>query len=218
MNGRILPFEPRGHDEALRLLPWLVNDSLEPEERGWVDAHVAGCPQCRDERALLEALFAGCQQEGENDAGVDAGWRRMRDCVQPRAAAPSAWRNWRRRWVQTPRWVGWTLATQAALVLVAGMVVWAGLPRPDASPPVYRTLGTAATGSLMVMVDPQMREAQWRDLLQASGARIVDGPNGAGAYVLAVPPERTARACDALRAARGVLLVERIDGGHGCGP
>jgi hypothetical protein len=69
----------------------------------------------------------------------------------------------------------------------------------------------------MVMVDPQMREAQWRGLLQASGARIVDGPNSAGAYVLAVPPTRTARACDALRAAPGVLLVERIDGGHdGC--
>jgi hypothetical protein len=71
----------------------------------------------------------------------------------------------------------------------------------------------------MVMVDPAMREAQWRGLLQASGARIVDGPNAAGAYVLAVPPARTARACDALRAAPGVLLVERVDGGAGgCAP
>jgi hypothetical protein len=71
----------------------------------------------------------------------------------------------------------------------------------------------------MVMVDPAMREAQWRGLLQASGARIVDGPNAAGAYVLAVPPQRTAHACDALRAAPGVLLVERIDGGAGgCAP
>lgn len=217
MNGRILPFEPRGHDEALRLLPWLVNDSLEPEERAWVDAHVAGCPECRDERALLEALHAGCQQDDASDAGVDAGWRRLRASVQPRAAAPSAWRTWRRRWGQAPRWVGWTLAAQAALVLVAGVVVWSGLPRPAASPALYRTLGTASTGTLMVMVDPRMREAQWRGLLQASGAHIVDGPNGAGAYVLAVPPERTARACGALRAAPGVLLVERIDGGRdGC--
>ena len=63
MNGHILPFEPRGHDEALRLLPWLVNDSLEPEERGWVDAHVAGCPECRNERALLEALHVECMDE-----------------------------------------------------------------------------------------------------------------------------------------------------------
>ena len=53
MNGRILPFEPRGHDEALRLLPWLVNGSLEAEQRAWLDAHVAGCPDCRRERTLL---------------------------------------------------------------------------------------------------------------------------------------------------------------------
>jgi len=219
MNGRILPFEPRGHDEALRLLPWLVNGSLEAEQRAWLDAHVAGCPDCRRERTLLEDLHAACLQEEESEAGVDAGWRRVRACVQPRTAAPSAWQAWRRRWAQAPHWVGWTLATQAALLVVAGALLLVAQPRGIPSPPAYRTLGTASSGSLMVMVDPTMREAQWRGLLQASGARIVDGPNAAGAYVLSVSPERTAGACDALRAAPGVLLVERIDGGRGgCTP
>ena len=217
MNGRILPFEPRGHDEALRLLPWLVNGSLEPEERAWIDAHVAGCPECREERAVLEDLHASCLQDEETEVGVDAGWRRVRACVQPRAPAPSAWQAWRRRWTRAPRWIGPALAAQAALVVVGGALLWAALPRPVAAPPAYRTLGTASAGSLMVMVDPQMREGQWRTLLEASGARLVDGPNDAGAYVLAVPADRTARACDALRSAQGVLLVERVDGGHdGC--
>jgi hypothetical protein len=219
MNGRILPFEPRGHDEALRLLPWLVNGSLEAEARGWVDAHVIGCAECRRERALLEDLHAACLQEEESDAGVDAGWRRVRACVQPRAAAPSPWQAWRRQWAHAPRWVGWTLAAQAALVVAFGGLLAVGVPRVQAPSATYRTLGATSTGNLMVMVDPAMREAQWRGLLQASGARIVDGPNAAGAYVLAVPPQRTAHACDALRAAPGVLLVERIDGGAGgCAP
>lgn len=219
MNGRILPFEPRGHDEALRLLPWLVSGSLEAEERSWVDAHVAGCPECRGERALLEDLHATCLQDEESDAGVDAGWQRVRACVQPRAPAPSAWQAWRRRWAGTPGWVGWTLATQAALFVAAGALLLTALPRPAATPAAYHTLGTSSAGTLMVMVDPGMREAQWRGLLQASGARIVDGPTAAGAYLLAVPPERAARACDALRAAPGVLLVERTDGGKdGCAP
>jgi hypothetical protein len=219
MNGRILPFEPRGHEEALRLLPWLVNGSLEAEERGWVDAHVAGCADCRRERALLEDLHAACLQEEESDAGVDAGWRRVRTGVQPRAAAPSPWQAWRRQWAHTPRWVGWTLAAQAALVVAFGGLLAMGMPRVQAPAATYRTLGATSTGSLMVMVDPAMREGQWRGLLQASGARIIDGPNAAGAYVLAVPPGHTAYACDALRAAPGVLLVERVDGGAGgCAP
>lgn len=219
MNGRILPFEPRGHDEALRLLPWLVNGSLETEARGWVDAHVVGCAECRRERALLEDLHAACLQEEESDAGVDAAWRRLRACVQPRAAAPSPWQAWRRQWAHAPRWVGWTLAAQAALVVVFGGLLAIAMPRGQAPAAAYRTLGATSAGNLMVMVDPGMREAQWRGLLQASGARIIDGPNAAGAYVLVVPPARAARACDALRAAPGVLLVERVDGAAGgCAP
>lgn len=219
MSGRILPFSPRSHEEALRLLPWLVNGSLQVEERGWIDEHVAGCTRCRSERALLEELHAACLQDQEDDAGLEAGWWRVRACVQPRTPAPSRWQAWRRRWARTPRWVGWTLATQALLVFAAGALLWL-LPRPQLAPAAYRTLGAVpARGNLVVMVDPQMPEARWRGLLQASGARIVDGPNPTGAYVLAVPQARVAQACGALRAAPGVLLVERVDGdAGGCAP
>ena len=49
-------------------------------------------------------------------------------------------------------------------------------------------------------------------LLAASGARIVDGPNEAGAYVLAVPPARLGGVRDALRSAPGVVMVEALPG------
>ena len=219
MTGRIVPFEPRGHDEALRLLPWLVNGSLAQEERGWLESHVASCAQCRGERALLEDLHAAVLAEEETDAGVEAGWRRVRACVQPRAPAPSRWQAWQRQWARAPRWIGWTLATQAALlVALGGLLVSAPLRTRHAPPAAYRTLGAApSAGNLLVMFEPQLREAQWRGLLQAGGARSVDGPNAAGAYVLAVPAPRAAQACDALRAAHGVVLVERLDGGR-CAP
>lgn len=218
MNGRILPFEPRGHEEAQRLLPWLVNGSLAQEQRGWLETHVAGCASCRGERALLEDLHAVVLAEEESAAGVDAGWRRVRACVQPRAPAPSRWQAWQRQWARAPRWVGWSLATQAALLVALGGLLLFVPPRPDAVPAAYRTLGTVPpSGNLLVMFDPRLREAQWRGLLQASDARIVDGPNATGAYVLAVPPARAAQACGALRAAVGVALVERLDGGR-CAP
>ena len=36
MSGRVLPFEGSAHDEAQRLLPWLVNGRLEDRERAVV--------------------------------------------------------------------------------------------------------------------------------------------------------------------------------------
>ena len=54
-----------------------------------------------------------------------------------------------------------------------------------------------------------------RGLLRASEARIVDGPNDAGAYVLAVPPARVAMVRDALRAAPGVTLVATLGSDSG---
>jgi hypothetical protein len=49
-----------------------------------------------------------------------------------------------------------------------------------------------------------------RGLLRASDARIVDGPNDAGAYVLAVPQARVTQVRDALRSAPGVMLVATL--------
>jgi len=62
----------------------------------------------------------------------------------------------------------------------------------------------------VVVFDPGIDEARLRALLRASEARIVDGPNDAGAYVLAVPAARVAAVRTALRAAPGVRLVESL--------
>ena len=43
-------------DEAIELLPWLVNDSLQPDEREVVQAHATSCVICRRELDELRAL------------------------------------------------------------------------------------------------------------------------------------------------------------------
>jgi len=47
MSARI----PDTHAEAWALLPWLANGRLGAEDREWVEAHVAGCAECRAELA-----------------------------------------------------------------------------------------------------------------------------------------------------------------------
>jgi hypothetical protein len=58
--------------------------------------------------------------------------------------------------------------------------------------------------------DPRISAAQMQRLLEASDARIVDGPTDAGAYVLSVPADRAEGVRDALRAAPGVTMVESL--------
>ena len=219
MNGSILPFEGRRHAEAHRLLPWLLTGRLDDDERAWLEPHVAGCGDCRGELEHLRALQDACSQaeEGDDDATADAragssaadrGWRRLRPLLQPsRSMREDAWRRPASR---RPRWLGWAIAAQAATLAALAVALWQS---PAPAPAPYRTLGaTPATplGNLVIAFDPHLDEAHLRSLLLASQARIVDGPNAAGAYVLSVPPARLAPVRDALRAAPGVTLVASL--------
>ena len=224
MSGSILPFEGRRHAEAQRLLPWLLTGRLEDDERAWLEAHVSGCGDCRNELEQLRVLRDACAQaEGAHtDAGVavfgearpgdagspeaDRGWRRLRPLLQPsRTLREHAWRAPAAR---RPRWLRWAVAAQAATLAALAFALW----QPPA-PARYRTLGAtppAATGNLVIAFDPHLDEADLRRLLLASQARIVDGPNDAGAYVLSVPSARLPMVRDALRAAPGVTLVAAL--------
>jgi hypothetical protein len=224
VSGSILPFEGRRHAEAQRLLPWLLTGRLEDDEHAWLEAHVSGCGDCRNELEQLRVLRDACAQaEGaQADAGVaifaearpgdagsteaDRGWRRLRPLLQPsRMLREHAWRAPATR---RPRWLRWAIAAQAATLAALAFALW----QPPA-PARYRTLGAtppAATGNLVIAFDPHLDEADLRRLLLASQARIVDGPNDAGAYVLSVPSARLPMVRDALRAAPGVTLVAAL--------
>lgn len=210
MSGRILQFEAHRHGEAMRLLPWLVNGRLDEAERGWVDSHVAGCAECRQEIDALRELQSGWRAPDAagraRDAGdADRGWQRLQARLQP--ALTTGGRPTQRRWFH-PRWQRWAIAAQAAVIAILAVVLW---QQPE--PAAYHTLGAvsaAKPGNLVIVFDPRTDESRMRRLLLASQARIVDGPNDAGAYVLAVPPARLPMIRDALRAAPGVTLVATL--------
>ena len=45
------PRIPDTHAEAWALLPWHANGRISADDREWVEAHVAGCAECRAELA-----------------------------------------------------------------------------------------------------------------------------------------------------------------------
>jgi hypothetical protein len=216
MSGHVFPFSAQTHDEAQRLLPWLANGTLEAEERAWLERHLEACELCREELQQLQALHAARAAAAGDDAAstgdVDAGWRRMRRKL-PQATRPPGWSEAvRTYWRSMPAWFAGAAAAQVALLLALGVLLYRA---PSPAAPAYHTLANApsagrASGNLVVVFDPQLSEARMRRLLAASEAHIVDGPNDAGAYVLAVPPQRVDSVRDALRAASGVIMVENL--------
>jgi len=132
------------------------------------------------------------------------------DNVVPLKARPSASPS---RFGGAPRWVGWALAAQAAVL--AGAVVLTQVPHaPQAPAAEYRALGVAPTAepaNAIVIFKPETRESDLRGALAAADARMVGGPTAAGAWLLHVAPQARATALQALRHRPDIVLAEPVD-------
>lgn len=204
--GTIISLRDEAHDEAQKLLAWYANGTLTESETARVEVHLAHCEECRADLAAERAIGGGIAGQSLD---VEHGWADM----QRRIAAASAPR--RPAWYARRVPVGWVLGMQAA---AAALIVVVFLPGRTPSTPsrLYHALGTApvaATGNLVVMFSASTREAELRAAFASAGARIVDGPTVAGAYVLHVPGATRDAALARLRRDSHVTLAEPIDPG-----
>jgi anti-sigma factor RsiW len=56
--GELLHLRGDPHEATMLLLPWYVTGAIEPGDRLLVDAHLAGCEECRGELAAERRLRA----------------------------------------------------------------------------------------------------------------------------------------------------------------
>lgn len=197
--GNLVHLRGDPHAETQKLLPWYVTEQLDAADRMLVDAHLAECGECRAdlaaERKLRDAV-------ADLPADTDSGWDRLAASLKDRPA-PSPL-------LKRPVRVAWFVAAQAAVVLLIVTVLVQRQPVADP----YRALAETPAprvGNLLVMFGPATSEPDLRSAIEASHARLVDGPTATGAYVLSVAPERRAAALAILRAQPGVTLAEPID-------
>ena len=192
MSGRILKFDDSAHREVDEMLPWFVNGTLEGEDLAAVEQHVRECARCRREVDLLQQLQAVCTiDEPAPDATPSYGrlheriaGRRRLGTLRDRA------RELFRPWQRAPAWAKWAIAAQFAGI--AMLAVKVAMPVSE-SAGLYQTLGAPAAhaargGTVAVVFVPEATESELRRIVQAAGARIVDGPTESNAYVLEVPP------------------------------
>jgi anti-sigma factor RsiW len=204
MNGRIIKFEGSVHAEADRLLPWYVNGTLEGDARAQVEQHLIECATCQQETAWLRSLQEEFAEHAEKD-DVSPKIRHLHRRMGTRRETSPSVSVWRRR----ERQLAWLAALQATIILALGGML---LRQQHVD---YHTL--SAPGSkgalLVVMFDPHTREAQLRELVRASGARIAGGPTETGAYVLRVADTHEAAARKLLLSSPQVTMVEDLSAG-----
>ena len=114
-----------------------------------------------------------------------------------------------RLWREGGPWIGWAVAAGVGAVVVVGSLS----PHTPTSAAYHTLAAPPATrpGNVVVVFQPTATEAQIRAALTASGARLVDGPTAADAYVLNVPASRREQALATLRTSKAVVAAQPVD-------
>jgi anti-sigma factor RsiW len=209
MGGRIVDLLSSPHRAAEALMPWLINGSLSPAEQHELARHLNDCAACRAELERQRRLTHRYRETAAAEPLADGSAAFARLAARLDAEALPAAR--RARPVR-----GWRLVAALQFCVIAALAWTVWLLRPDApapdAAPVYRGLAASpsASGDAIVFFAGGATAAEVGRVLRQSGARIVDGPTAAGAYVLRFEHSATDAAVAALRAERAVIRVEPL--------
>jgi hypothetical protein len=201
MNSHVATPDPGTHEAVRQLLPWRLAGTLARPELAMVEAHLGACAECRADLEWQRRLRAAAPApDGAFD--IDRAFAALLPRLGPQPPRIGVLARWRHAAAANGAWLRWTAVAQLAVIGVLSIM----LVRPAAD---YRALGAPARteGNAVVMFRPDTPERELRRILQASGARLVDGPTVTAAYVLALPA-----ALARLRAERAVTLAQPLGG------
>ncbi len=205
--------ENANRDEALDLLlPWYVNGTLGAEERRQVEAYLERSAHARDEVELLRQLRRQVKEETVENSPGELGLQRLKREIRQAEAQPESSDRMAGKVITVASfWRPLAVAACLAVVIQAGVLVGinSGIFSLDGG--VITASGNAAV--LQVTFAPDATEQQIRDVLQAAGASIADGPTALGIYNLRLVDAEITSVDEALAAlrARGdvVTFAER---------
>ncbi|MEO1293512.1 MAG: zf-HC2 domain-containing protein [Pseudomonadota bacterium] len=219
----------REHDEVWALLPWYVNETLDPEETARVERHLAECEPCRRELVSQKRLRSAISDHSPADARMEKALARAKaalaaeaeaeagperepvPALPPRMAARGGARSARQAQRASPQ--GWRLAGAAAVACLFVALTFAIGPRflsPSAPDAPFVTVTDPSAGGTMVRIQtiPQVDRDALDALLSAKGLSVVDGPTGANVYTLRIDTDADlAAATRALEQSELVVLV-----------
>jgi hypothetical protein len=214
---RLFNFDDPAHRDAVALLPWYVNGTLDGVEHARVEQHVRECLACHSEleaqRGLRELVRVQDAPPALSAALANMHARLDQQSVRPWPVADSLERvaGWLR-----PQWLAWVALAQA--VCIVALVSLLGARDGERFHTLSaRSAAPVHTDAVVVVFDGTTTQARIQALLRALDARIVDGPNTRGAYTLEVAAGRQAAVLDALAREPGVLFAQPAPGARARG-
>lgn len=182
------------HEKVWLLLPWLANGRLAGAERGATELHVQACAACREELLLQQQL---CQALTLPDRVTYAPGPSFRKLLERIDGAPARARSATRRpqpvrarcpvaalW--QPPGLAWTIVFALAIGLGGGIAYqWSPAPPVDAPYHVRTDPHPPERSVLHIALDRDLTIGEVEQLLEADGARVVEGPGDLGIFGVA---------------------------------
>jgi anti-sigma factor RsiW len=214
------------HERAAELLPWLLNGTLQAEERAAVLEHARSCVTCRrdlDELDNIRAAMTAAAEAAPDTAEptprhVDAVLREAKRGRLGRAMG----RVRRRRRAGIGAGAGSqplrvALIAQSAVLIALVVTLAAVLTAPDRAAPVYTTLTSGETlpagRYIRVVAHPDANRDSIDAIASGLELGIVEGPSERGVYTLVSPGASEAAwqtAASALESRPEILFVQPI--------
>ena len=165
------------HQFSMESLPWLMNGSLEGEDKARVLEHTASCSLCQKEIALLRQLQDTLSQ-GAPATTPTPDLDRIHRRIEKRSWLAPLWRY-------RPALAVGATAAAIALLIVVGVV-----NNPSVQTDQYRTVTSQSVeaGQIQVIFKPDFTAAEQQRLLRSLGLQVVAGPTAEGKFVLAPGP------------------------------
>ena len=201
MSSRI----PDTHAEAWALLPWLANGRIQASDREWVEAHVAGCAECRAEVAAQRMVATQIQRDVASPESAPTDEQRSFNKLWARieaseSASTSANGNGlalpASRASRTVRWLAAAVIVQGFGLALFGfnalrnspgeLVTVADVPAQRLNAPAVR-----------VVFAPEASIATINTLLTHQGLTIVSGPGTAGNFTAELSADAVATGASA---------------------
>ncbi|MEO3429934.1 hypothetical protein AAFN88_13805 [Pelagibius sp. CAU 1746] len=202
-------------DENLDLLlPWYVNGTLEAGERRAVEAYLEESAQARDEVELLRQLRQQVKDQAFENSPGELGLQRLKREIKQDAEQQkgSADRMTGKVLTVASFWRPLAIAACLAIVVQAGVMVGMNSGLIPTGGDVTTATG-GAPAVMQVTFAPDATEQDIREVLQAAGASIADGPTALGIYNLRLVDPKATTVEEALAALRAngtvVTFAER---------
>lgn len=202
MSSRI----PDTHAEAWALLPWLANGRLPAPDREWVEAHVAGCEECRAEVTAQRKVAVAMNRDGTPEAaGTDEQrsfnrlWSRIEASESASPAVETAVPQPAGRSARTVRWLAAAVVIQGFGLALFGLNALRG-PADDADIHTVTDIQPEPrlnAPAVRIVFAPDASIATVNTLLTHQGLSIVSGPGTAGNFTAELSADAVATGASA---------------------